>query len=261
MPATGLTVIETHKYIRTLATPPLSNRSRFEPPRNAKPVLDVLDLHLRGPNLAALASPERRFSELIPARLPQAGPDLIDLSQYYNAAMAQTWHPGSIYTNNTLDVLPCGLLQMGNVAFDVRGIVQMAGGRLKDAGGRYPVEINGITIAQRCRLLHFLHASGWRSPDGTLIGSYVVHYANGSKQVIPIVYGEDVRDWVSESDDSTKVKRGVLAWSGLNRAGFHVRLFRTTWVNPTPEIEINTIDCISSLADAAPFLLAITAQR
>jgi hypothetical protein len=258
LPVTGLTLTESHRYIRTTPAPASADRSRFEPPGDAKP---VARLNLPAPNLAALASPQREFIKLIPSRLPQTPPEMIDLTQYYNAAMAQSWHPGSFFTSNNLDILPCGLLQFGQVAFDVRGIVQLAGRRLNENGGQYPQEITGIRVAQSCRELHFLHACGWRSPDGTQIGSYVVHYANGLKQVIPIIYGEDLRDWNAEGDKSTDVKRAVLAWNSINRASLPVRLFRTTWVNPMPETEIRTLDYRSDIAEAAPFLIGITAER
>ena len=254
LPVTGLKITESHRYIRTAPAPASPSRFRFQAPPEAK-VVSMLDLP--APNLLVLASPQREFSKLIPERLPQATPNLIDLTEYYNAAMAQSWHPGM--ANNTLDILPCGLLQLGEVAFDVRGIVQLASRRLTADGGHYPKEITGIKVAQTCRLLHFLHAAGWSSPDDTQIGSYVVHYANGSEQVIPIVYGQDVRDWNADNDTPTKVKRGIVVWNNTNKAGLHVRLFRTTWVNPMPETEITTLDYLSNMAEAAPFLLAITA--
>jgi hypothetical protein len=231
-------------------------RARFRPPPDAKA---VARLELPTPNLLALASTQRLFSQWIPPRLPQAPPELIDLTPYYNAALAQTWHPSTV--SNSLDVLPCGLLQMGDVTFDVRGIVQLAGRRLTSAGAQYPQEITGIKIDQPCRVLHFLHACGWSAPDGTTIGSYIVHYDRAGKQLIPIVYGQDVRDWNASNDSSTRVERGKIVWNNINRARRPVRLFRTTWVNPRPEIRIATLDYVSNLSDAAPFLLAITAER
>jgi hypothetical protein len=259
LPVTGLTITESHRYIRTAPTPASADRSRFEPPADARQVAPPL--HLPKPNLAALASPQRVFLKSIPSRLTNAPPEMIDLTQYYNAAMDQTWHPSAVFTTNNLDLLPCGLLQFGDVAFDVRGIVQLAGRRLKEAGGQYPQEIKGIKVAQSCRELHFLHACGWTSPDGTRIGSYVVHYANGLELVIPIIYGEDTRDWNAQADRSTEVKRAVLVWNNTNKAGLPVRLFRTTWVNPMPETEIQSLDYRSDMADAAPFLIAITADH
>ena len=259
LPVTGLTVTESHRNIQAAPTPASPERSRFEPPAEAR---RVRRLNLPPPNLLALASPQRQFLKSIPPRLPQAPPEMIDLTQYYNAAMDENWHPSSFLTNNTLDILPCGLLQFGEVAFDVRGIVQLDGRRLRQAGGQYPQEITGIRVAQTCRQLHFLQACGWRSPDGTQIGSYVVHYANDSKQVIiPIVYGEDLRDWNAEGDRSAETKRAVLAWNNPNKAGLPVRLFLATWVNPQPETEIRSLDYRSNMADAAPFLIGVTADH
>ena len=96
-------------------------------------------------------------------------------------------------------MLPPGLLQLADVVYDVRGIIQLSGQELRHAGGRYPEQINGIKVGRRCRELHFLHAAGWRSPDGARVGSYIIHYADEREQVIPIVYGEDVRDWNGSS--------------------------------------------------------------
>jgi hypothetical protein len=41
----------------------------------------------------------------------------------------------------------------------------------------------------------------------------------------------------------------------------HIRLFKTSWVNPFPDEEITSIDYVSAMSDAAPFLIAITAER
>ena len=38
------------------------------------------------------------------------------------------------------------------------------------------------------------------APDGTEIGTYIVHYADRTEERIPIIYGKDVRDWWRCSD-------------------------------------------------------------
>ncbi|HYG34598.1 MAG TPA: hypothetical protein VEC99_07440, partial [Clostridia bacterium] len=256
----GLIITEVHKSIDTQPLPPAEDRFVLKPNAWAR---RVEQLDLPPPNFALLASPKWRFSSLIPARLPQAPRNLIDLSDYYNAALVQSWHPGPMMGNNSLEVLPSGLLQLGGSVFDVRGIVQLAGKELfrSGPGGKvYPQQITGIQIGQRCHLLHFLHAAGWNSRDGTRIGSYIVRYADDSEQTIPIIYGEDVRDWNSGADASEKLKSGMIVWRGVNRADMRVRLFKSTWVNPQPEAEITSIDYVSTMASSAPFLLAITAE-
>jgi hypothetical protein len=152
------------------------------------------------------------------------------------------------------------LLQLGDTVFDVRGIVQLSGRGLVATGARYPQKITGIRIGQTCRQLHFLHAAGWRSPDGTKIGSFIVHFENGEERPIPIVYGDDVRDWNGGADPGGRLRRARLAWTGMNSVPRPVRLFKSTWVNPFPEIEITSLDYVSAMAESAPFLVAITAE-
>lgn len=256
LPVTGLVLTETHRVIKTAAvSSSTQDRFRFEPgPDDHR----VTRLNLPPPNFATLTSRKRQFSRFIPSRLSQTPAECVDLTEYYNAALLQNWHHGM--PNNTLDVLPPGVLQLAGDVFDVRGIVQVSGIELRNVGGKYPEQINGIRIAKRCRQLHFLHAAGWHSPEGTHLGSYVVHYAGEQQQAIPIIYGEDVRDWNGSNDSATEVSHGQLVWSAINNAGLHVRLFKTTWVNPMPEKEILSMDYISAMANAAPFLVAVTAE-
>jgi hypothetical protein len=255
LPVTGLTLTESHRVIQTGPISSTQRRFEFEPGPNQH---QVPKLTLPPPNFATLTSQKRQFARFIPPRLPQAPPGCLDLTEYYNAALLQTWHPGM--PNNSLDMLPPGLLQLGDVVFDVRGIIQLSGHELRRVGGRYPDQINGIDVGKRCRQMHFLQAAGWRSPDGAHLGSFIVHYEDQQEQVIPIVYGEDVRDWNGSNDMSTEVTHGQIVWSAINNAGQHVRLFKTTWVNPMPEKEIVSIDYTSAMANAAPFLIAITVE-
>jgi len=92
------------------------------------------------------------------------------------------------------------------------------------------------------------------------VGTYVVHYTDGHQEEIPIVYGQDVRDWNSDADQRTDLSRAVIAWTAMNDAKHRVRLFLTTWLNPSPDVEVASIDYVSSMAESAPFLVAITAD-
>ena len=260
LPVSGLVITESHRVIQAADLPPSSRRFTLQAPADAQ---RVDRLELPPVSFSALLSSKRQFANLIPPRLAQTPPNLIDLTEYYNAALVQTWHPGAVpkYYTNTLEELPPGLLQLAGQVFDVRGIVQLFGSELQKAGGQFPRQITGIKINQTCRQLHFLQAAAWKSPDGTTIGTYRLHYADGQDQVIPIVYGADLRDWNMESDPTVKLTRSTVAWSGFNSALVMVRVFKTTWVNPLPETEIVSLDYVSTTAAAAPFLLAVTAER
>jgi len=49
-------------------------------------------------------------------------------------------------------------------------------------------------------------------------------------------------------------------WQGTNAARQAVQLFKQSWTNPRPEIEIKSLDFESRLTRVAPFLIAVTAQ-
>jgi hypothetical protein len=101
--------------------------------------------------------------------------------------------------------------------------------------------------------------------DGTKIAEYQVRYADGSSVAIPVVYGEDVRDWWF-AEKAKGVTRGKVAWQGENEltkeAKCGIRLYLTTWNNPHASKKIASIDYVKTQQDtpAAPFCVAITLQ-
>jgi hypothetical protein len=56
-----------------------------------------------------------------------------------------------------------------------------------------------------------------------------------------------------------------MAWTADNevskRAGQKVRLFKTTWVNPFPDTEIESLDYVSKMTTVAPFLVPLPRNR
>lgn len=197
------------------------------------------------------------LERLIPPRSRQAKPGMIDLTKYYNAPLVASWHAG---LGNDLSTLPAGIQKFVGVEFDIRGLIQLSGG---EVGVRYPEDITGIKARLKSSRLHFLHAAGWNLVNtGTKIGSYWVRYADGKRKEIPIVYGQDVVNWWNS--DGKLPTQSVVAWTGQNAAsraqGRLIRLFCSTWTNPFPELEIESIDFVSSLVNSAPFLVAITAD-
>jgi hypothetical protein len=255
-PVNGLIITERHRNIETSLSPVEPRRFTFNPGPESIP---VSEFQLPEPNLSDRVPIRKEFAQMIPPRLPSAPANLIDLTEWFNASLMQTWHPG--LPENSLNALPTGILQFGDLAFDVRGIVQVSGSALKAAGGTYPQKIAGIRINQTCRELHFLQATGWKATDGTRVGAYTLHFADGQAARIQLVYGEDIRDWNADSDPSAELQRASVVWSAINNGRRRVRMFKMTWENPRPEVEIRTLDFESAMSEAAPFILAITAER
>jgi serine/threonine protein kinase/WD40 repeat protein len=195
----------------------------------------------------------------IPARDTNASPNLIDLSAHYNAGLTETWHSGTL--NNSLINLPSGVQTLARVAFDLRGLIQLRGASATE--NRFKEKVAEISVNRECREIHFLHATQRDVTDGTQIGHYVVHYANRSETSLPIIYGENVRDWWVKAGEPAAPDGLVMAWSGSNDqspAAGSIRLFKWTWINPFPNLEIRSLDFVSDKTPCAPFLVAITVE-
>jgi hypothetical protein len=143
-----------------------------------------------------------------------------------------------------------------------------------------PNKVEGIKVAKKCEKIHILHATGYGNgsaadgegqegdplwvKDGTKIAEYKINYDDGKSETIPVVYGEDVRDWWG-GEGFKGVSRGKMAWKGENELtkSFQrqIRLFLTTWDNPHPGKTIASIDFVK-VGDTvtAPFCVAITLE-
>jgi hypothetical protein len=190
----------------------------------------------------------------------------IDLQGKANLKMTDSFHG---FEGNNLKKLPQGERVLGGVKFKIGPkFVQLTSERAPT----FPEKVIGIAVGKAASQIHFLHATGWGSPstvaDGTLIGSYVVHYEDKTKEVIPIDYGKDVRDWWN-FDDSKPCTRGKVAWTGSNPAAdkyadmaISLRLYLGTWKNPHPKKKIVSIDYTSTNKTVcAPFCIAISLEQ
>ena len=129
-----------------------------------------------------------------------------------------------------------------------------------------------IPVNRKFTKLYMLHATQNGGADdesfikdGTHIGQYMVRYSDGSGEGIAIVYGEDVRDYWNW-DNSKETSRGKLVWNGTSPApkmdGVDVRLYESSWTNPKPDLEIQSILYSSQMdTPGAPFCVALTVQE
>ena len=210
--------------------------------------------------LEAAAADNLRARSIAP-RDPRAGPQVLDLSPYYNASLDESWQTGGHRhgVGNDLVTLPRGLQRFGGVEFDVRGIVQLSSTELRKYRLEYPQEMVGIPVGQKCQRLHFLQSAGWGERTSVPVGRYVAHYRDGQTQEVTLRYGEDLWEWWGGSVASLPDRTRVV-WHGTNAYGKACRLFKNTWQNPRPDTEIKSIDFRSAMTSVAPFVVAITAE-
>lgn len=184
----------------------------------------------------------------------------IDLARQANEPLADG--PGG--SGNDLNRLPRGVRDFDGQYFRVgEDMVHLTGTMTPEL----PHELQGIKVGSRGRKLHFLHAVEQVVAPGTEVGAYVVHYADGSTERIPIVYGRDLVNWWLWGRGFQEVPTDArVAWTGMNdmaemNKGLQVRLFAQTWTNPYPEKEIATLDVLSTGTLCDPFLVAVTLEK
>ena len=165
--------------------------------------------------------------------------------------------PGS--ARNHLDELPRGLQRFAGVEFVVGDSLIHLGGA---HGRNWPQQVEGVAVGRKFARLCLLHATDRSAVDGTRIGEYRVRYADTTTQSIPIVYGQDVRNWWAV--DGRDTTHSAIAWTGSNPAalagGAALQLYVSIWQNPFPEKEVRSIDFVSTMTTAAPFCVAMSLE-
>ena len=221
--------------------------------------------HKQVPREAVVLEEERNQApqKYIPARDPRAPANLIDLSPYYNGALT---NDGSGDYQHDFIGLPAGLQKLAGVEFDVRGVIQLFGSGLvslfPDAEQTNAVE--NIPTNRKFARLSVLHGTSFSEAAGVQIATLVLKYADGQRRELPIVYGKDLRDYWFGPDDPATVGSSGVAWIGSNEQttarNRQIRLYKTSWDNPLPEIPVVGIDYVSSMTGASPFLIALTVE-
>ena len=214
--------------------------------------------------IAALVAPAHLVVTAEPAKAPPkvqpAQPvTLVDLSAYANVHLQESWLPNA--ADNDLSQLALGRHDLAGVPFEISGVVQLSGQGL---GNTFPEAVRNIKLGRSFHKLHLLHACAGKEETGAAVASIVVHYHDGSQQVIPIRYGERARDWCFWEFEPVGDPNTAMAWTGGNLSvraqNGSLRLYRTTWVNPRPQTPVVGVDYVSSRSKSAPFMVALTVE-
>ncbi|QDU80002.1 hypothetical protein Pla110_17240 [Polystyrenella longa] len=209
----------------------------------------------------------------------------IPLEDHANQPTEETFAP-SDYPGDDLSELPSGKQKLGTVEYDLpKSVIQMTGKHLENQKEfNAPEKIENIFVGAHLERLHILHAARWGAygkrndqlnhwaPDGLPIAYYEVVYSDNTSEVIPVVYGVDVRDWWSVWDERKPVLRGEVVWRGSNphlrrrqdpqivNVRFPLRLYHLEWSNPHPEKMIDTINIVSLNQIPALFTVALSGE-
>jgi hypothetical protein len=217
------------------------------------------------PRVPACACPTapQAAGELIGSWHNRRGPRIpLDLSGQANWDSTQSTPDRA---GNSLVELTPGSRLLAGVEFQVgRRLIQLHGAGLP----KLPWSAEGIPVGHRVARLYLLQGTQFSRPgqkveDGDLIAEYRVRYADGNRATIPVVLGQDVRDWWGSKPEP--VTRGQVAWAGSNpaveRSGLYLRLYLSVWENPHPEKTVENIAFVAIHKSSGPFCVAITAEE
>ncbi len=107
------------------------------------------------------------------------------------------------------------------------------------------------------------------------IAAFILHYTDGGKATLPIVFGQHLRHEKVEPDPTSQCAHGELAWQEPNPTNLNdqqlrlymipfnnprPRLYKTTLINPRPAAEVERIEYASRVTRSAPFLAGLTVE-
>ena len=196
----------------------------------------------------------------IPARESTAPPELVDLTRYYNGPLTG-WING--IEDKALGDFTTNRAVIGGIPFDTRGVIQLASQNYSMLN--WPPYVTNIAVAVRCESLAFLHGTLNAAADSVDVGYYIVHFENGSTNVLPITYGMHLLGWREAEPEGillreNKQKNHSPGISIVVQKGA-THLYVYCWTNPYPNLVIQCIDFVSSMTESSPFLIAVTAIR
>jgi len=217
---------------------------------------------------------------LWPKRDDRSGPNQIDLTEQYTTRLDVPPYPVCAIdkADNDLRELPSGTGVWSNITFDVRGVVMLRQLSMRGYPWRWhweqhPARVDGIRLETTFQRLHVFHGmlQGYYEPlvveSGMEVGHYTLHYADGTQADLPIVVGRHVRNWwveATEENPYQPLPEGTVVWTGSNPsakdAKATLRLYLTSYDNPHPENEVVSVDFVSAMTTAAPFLVAMTIE-
>jgi hypothetical protein len=167
----------------------------------------------------------------------EGDPRCVDLLPY---CPDQRRSPG---LTNQLARAPAGRWKAGSTEFELHQAwaTALASAGSEAYGWHYPQNVSGIKVGRKCQVLHFLHL-----PAGA---SYLVHFADGKRWEIPI------------QPYDNRSQQSMVAWKGLTAdRSSSVEIYQTSWLNPFPNVSIESIDVTSDQEWATHALLAITVE-
>jgi hypothetical protein len=167
----------------------------------------------------AVPGPAHLRAKDFPSRDSRADARLLDLTDYYNAALTNSWQGFPEITS-----LRCRRSSpVRHARFDVRGVIQLMGPIFRphsQAGDRHqgPAKVPAGS---------FLHAVSFFYRIGGTSGFYTFRYADRREEEFTLFYGQQIADWWHDPERSPA--QPTRRWFGPGERGR-----KSLWQDPLP---------------------------
>jgi hypothetical protein len=190
----------------------------------------------------------------------------VDLTAYY------TTPASSFDTINGFPAwksVPRGFQVFDHVPLQIGGMICLwGGGNATKLHIIFPEQVPGIELNRKFETLYVYHGAFFKSPDGTPVCEVVFRYEDGSSIIKYLRYGDDMLDWIAQSNVEGVIgptgPNSRLAWVNGSFTPGKIRPLRlclTSLDNPKPHLRVTAIDLYSCKSWTAPCIMAMTTGR
>ncbi len=145
-------------------------------------------------------------------------------------------------------LLPRGLQVIDGVPFQIDGAVMLRDGGGSASNRRDQTNRFTIPIGRSFDCLHLLATAPSKADDGTVLGKFELHYADGTSAPLRVLYGAQVRHWFGpwhKTDTLLTDSNAREAWrafcSEAAASDGYLRFFHVILTNPSPAKEVRTL--------------------
>lgn len=190
----------------------------------------------------------------------------IDLTSYCNeSTVLSTNFAQRVRLFENMSALPLGTNIFGGIPFWVSGIIHL-GNPQTTAAGFLPEQVSGILVGGKFKKIHILHGLQSTTDMNKPVAFFRANYRTGKSMQIPIIYSKHVRHYMVPDKPANypPMDNSEIAWRVKAPPVFQppmiLRLYRTTFDNPFPEEDMESLDYVSTLTYAESFLCGLSVE-
>ncbi len=162
--------------------------------------------------------------------------------------------PGVEGLNNLARVPSGPQVPFEGIPFDISGTINL---KSPTHAPNLPERVPGLRVGRKVKKFYFLHGSGWGAGKGEKVMYYQVNYKDKTSVKVEVLDEIHMMNWWFAPVPMTGAK---LAWQGKNEVHMPICLYLMEWINPRPQVEVETMDFLSANSGSTPFVVGVTAE-